>query len=350
MKRASFVGVVVGLFGSAAFGLAQAPTGTPTAAVPAAAAPEAPSAAEAARRATVYARFGDVTITVGDIEDQIAAQTTFRADRYADPARVRELADQMLELALFAAEAERRGHGERRKVRRGYEEVLVQQFIRGEFDERYRLADVADEDVAAYYEANRDEFVLPEQVRASHILVATEEEARALIEQARGMDLRGRRQLAREHSLDTESKLSGGDLRMFARTGLPAAAETGTPVHPAIVEAAFSLDERGEVYPRPVPVEERFSVVMLTLKRPGVTRSLEDAGPGIRRRLNQERRREAIDALVADLNARVQPQKHPERLAPIAIAPPSSAAGLPPHPEQARGHGHGHEHGHGHSH
>ncbi|MBC7173662.1 MAG: hypothetical protein H5U40_14575, partial [Polyangiaceae bacterium] len=142
---------------------------------------------------------------------------------------------------------------------------------------------------------------------------------------------------------DSETKLSGGDLRVFARSGLPAG-ESGTPVHPAIVAAAFSLDERGEVFPRPVPVEDKFSVVMLTAKRPGTTRSVEDSAPAIRRLLNQERRRAAIERLVEDLAARVRPAKHPERLAPIEIAAPSQPAGLPPHPEHDRAGEHGHSH------
>ncbi len=351
MKRATPFALFVAACGTAALGLAQAPAPAPAPSAPApagsptspASAGSSPSPADAERRATVYARFGDVTITVGEIEDEIAAQTTFRADRYADPERLRELADAIVERELLAAEGERRGYGARRKVERGYEEVLVQQFIRHEFDEPYRVGDVSDADVAAYYEAHRDQFVAPEQVRASHVLVATEEEARTIIQELRGMDQRARRQLARERSLDTETKLSGGDLRTFARNGL-AAGQTGTPVHPAIVEAAFSMSERGEVYSKPVPVDGKFSVVMLTMKRPGVTRSLEEAAPGIRRRLNQDRRREAIDRLVADLEARVRPEKHPERLAPIVIEPPATPAGLPPHPEH--GHGHGSEHTH----
>ncbi len=307
------------------------------------AAPAAPPADDAARRAAVYARIGDETITVGDIEDRIAAQTTFRADRYADPERLREFADSLVDVAVLSAEAERRGHGARRNVRRGYEEVLVQQLIREEFDEPFRNAPVSAADVAAYYEAHRDEFVVPDQVRASHILVATEQEAREIIAQVGPMDVRGRRQLARDRSLDTETKLSGGDLRAFTRSGLPPGQTTGTPVHPAIVEAAFSLDERGEVYPTPVPVDGRFSVVMLALRRPGVTRTLAEATPGITRRINQTRRREAIDRLVAELEARVRPEKHPERLDAIVVAPTAGPPGLPPHPETAA---QAHEHAH----
>jgi parvulin-like peptidyl-prolyl isomerase len=69
-----------------------------------------------------------------------------------------------------------------------------------------------------------------EQVRARHILVATEEEARNLLAQLQsGADFA---QIAREYSLDPSTKESGGDLGFFPR---------GTLVVPEVEDVAFSL-------------------------------------------------------------------------------------------------------------
>jgi foldase protein PrsA len=74
---------------------------------------------------------------------------------------------------------------------------------------------VTDEDIAGYYESHKADYTIPERVRASHILVETEQDAEEIIELlARGADFQS---LARERSLDTNSARVGGDLGYFPR-------------------------------------------------------------------------------------------------------------------------------------
>ena len=112
---------------------------------------------------------------------------------------------------------------------------------------------LTDEEIQAYYDAHADEFSRPEMVRASHILLASRDDAEELLNEARDADARGFRQLAREHSIDTETKLRGGDLRYFTRDGRAAGArEDDTPVDATLVEAAFGVEEVGGVAREPV--------------------------------------------------------------------------------------------------
>ncbi|GIP27514.1 hypothetical protein J23TS9_26440 [Paenibacillus sp. J23TS9] len=74
---------------------------------------------------------------------------------------------------------------------------------------------VSDDDVKKYFEENKATFDTPEQVKASHILVATKEEADAILKQLKdGADFAT---LAKEKSTDPGSKANGGDLGYFGR-------------------------------------------------------------------------------------------------------------------------------------
>jgi hypothetical protein len=181
------------------------------------------SAEETARRAQVVARIGEgdagITLTLGEVEDEINAMSPFVRARYRDENRLREYVENMVRLELLGREAETRGYGDDPEVRRTTLESAVQHMIRTEIDERITAASISEAEVLVYYEAHPEEFSRPEMRRASHILVATREEALALLERARGGDMRGFRALAQELSQDTETRSRGGDLRYFDAQG-----------------------------------------------------------------------------------------------------------------------------------
>lgn len=313
----------------------SAPRPSPTS--PAAA---ARSEADEARRARVYATVGDVRITVGRIEDEVAAMSPFLRARYRDPVKLRELADSLVRFELLAREGDRAGYGDRPVVQRSVNQAIVQNLIKTEFDEQITRESVTADEVRAYYDAHASEFGRPEMVRASHVLLATREEADQLLAEARAADARQFRELARRHSIDTETKLRGGDLRYFTRDGLPAGSrDDDTPVDSAIVAATFALQETGDVVAEPVAVGEHWSVVKLTGHRAAEQRTVEQAADGIRLRLWREKRQRAIDEFVDGLRRAHPPEVHAERLRPIRLdAAPPGAAQLPPGHPQLGGH------------
>lgn len=310
-----------------------APTPTP---------PAARTEADEARRARVYATVGDVRITVGRIEDEIAQMSPFLRARYRDPVKLRELADSLVRFELLAREAERDGYGDRQVVQRSVKQAIVQNLIKTEFDERVTRDSITAEEIQAYYDSHQDEFGRPAMVRASHVLLTTREEADALLTEARAADARQFRELARRHSIDTETKLRGGDLRYFTQNGLPAGArEDDTPVDPAIVTAAFALQNVGDVVSEPIAVGEHWSLVKLTGRRDAEQRTIEQASEGIRLRLWREKRQRAIDEFVDGLRRTHAPELHPDRMRPIRLdGPPPGAAQLPAGHPQVGGAGH----------
>jgi peptidyl-prolyl cis-trans isomerase C len=287
-----------------------------------------------ARRARVIARVGDVKITVGEVEDAINKQSPFLRSRYKHPERLKEFVGNMIRFELLAKEAKRRGYDENPAVVRSLKQNAVQRLIRREFDEKITPKTVPTEAVRGYYESHEEEFSRPEQVRAAHILVKTKKEAKALLEEAKEADIRGFRELAREHSIDTETKHRGGDLRYFTREGRPPGSKD-VPVDEALVEAAFSLEEVGDVTSEPVPVGDHFSIVKLIGHRPAEHDSLEEAEKRIRLRLWRERRQQAIEDFVDKLRKRFEPKVFDERMAPIELDPGEAAEGFAAEDEAA---------------
>ena len=141
---------------------------------------------------------------------------------------------------------------------------------------------LTDTEVQDYYDANIGRFSTPGQVRASHILLRTEDtdeaevEARAaaLAAEARGgADFA---ELARTHSEDEGSAVQGGDLGLFGR---------GRMV-PEFEAVAFEL-EVGAVSD-PVRSAFGFHVIKITEKRTEATQSFADVRDLIERTLRQE--------------------------------------------------------------
>ncbi|MFH0732737.1 MAG: peptidylprolyl isomerase [Candidatus Omnitrophota bacterium] len=73
---------------------------------------------------------------------------------------------------------------------------------------------ISDEDIELYYRQNKEQFLIPEKVKASHILLSSEDEAKnVLAELDAGADFSD---LARKYSKDL-TKDRGGDLGYFQR-------------------------------------------------------------------------------------------------------------------------------------
>ncbi len=280
---------------------------------------------EQARRAQAVATIGDVTISVGQIEDEIARQTPFMRARYRDRAELEELVGTLVRFELLAREAERRGMGTDAEVREATAQSAVQQMIRRDFDERITVESIPQPDVQAYYDAHPEEFSRAEVRRASQIVLETEEQARGLVEEARAADARRFRQLAQERSVDPESRQRGGDLRYFDDHGVsPNSADPA--VDEAIVRAGFALTNVGDVAD-PIQVgpaggNGRWTIVKLTGLRPAEHRGIEEAGQGIRLRLWRERRQEALEAFVVELRGQITTEVNYERMSGIRFDPP----------------------------
>ncbi|MBW2463862.1 MAG: peptidyl-prolyl cis-trans isomerase [Deltaproteobacteria bacterium] len=335
MRRASVTTLLLSLalFGlvsaasSAAFAQPEQPDPQPNA-VPQATDQADLTPEDRTRRAQVVVRVSGTEITVGDVEDQINAQSPFLRARFQDPARLRDFVQQMVRFELMAAAAVEKGYGEHPGVVRTRKQNAVQRMIRERFEVDLTPDTIPEAEIRAYYDGNDAEFHRPEMVRASHIQVAAREDAVALIAELSEQDARAFRQAAREHSVDNETKLRGGDLRYFTAEGQGMNAGDAA-VDTALAEAAFALTEVGDITGQPVVVGDVFSVVKLTGRRPEQHRTFEEAEQTIRLRTWRTRRQSGLEGLVTELRERLAPEIHDDRLAPIHLDPLPEPEGAP---------------------
>jgi peptidyl-prolyl cis-trans isomerase C len=194
------------------------------------------------------------------------------------------LLDRVIDFRLLAAEAERQNVDEdpaaetalaqaRAAVLR---EFLVQQTIEeGLTEENLR---------ALYEEKKAEEGFAQDQAHVRHILVRSEDEAKAAIEEIEGgADFA---EVAKKRSVDGSAQ-AGGDLGFITRD----------QVVPAFAEAAFAL-EAGETSSEPVQTQFGWHVIDV-IERRNVEPTFEDTAPQLR----QELAREIVTALVEDLRS-----------------------------------------------
>lgn len=151
---------------------------------------------------------------------------------------------------------------------------------------------VTDEDISTYYEENKDSFATPEQVRASHILVATKEEADEIKKELdEGADFAT---LAQEKSTDSSAS-NGGDLGFFGEGDMVEEFE----------KAAFSLDinEISE----PIKSDYGYHIIMKTDYKEATNPTLEDKKEEIRQILVDQQVSELSSTWLSDLrtNAKI---------------------------------------------
>ncbi len=273
-----------------------------------------------ARRAKVIATVGVETITVGEIEDLLNARSPYARKRFDNPQILKDFVEDQVQNSLFYQGAQKLGYGDDPQVVQFVDQTMIQLFFRKEFEEKVTPEDIADEDVAKYYEEHAEDFRQPEMRRARHILVGSPQEAQEMLERLATDDSASFRALAKQMSLDTETNMRGGDLLYFTEDGKLVGKE-GETVDPTLAKAAFGLAKTGD---RSAPLDlgdGQWSVLELTGIRPENVRTLEQASAWIRRRIWRDRHEAALEALVAELRAELKPEVYPERMGAIVLEP-----------------------------
>ena len=203
----------------------------------------------------ILARVGALTVTEAEVDEFIMGMGA-RGAQYNTPEGRRAVLTQIINNKLFLLDAQRNLYEAEAPFRAELAKLKEQLLIRYATDKALASATVSEAEVRAYYDENRDKFNTGESVNASHVLVATEEEALAVLSEIQSGAITFE-QAAQKYS-SCPSKENGGNLGDFGR---------GQMV-PEFDAAVFAMAE-GEVSAAPVKTQFGYHLIKLNSKSEG---------------------------------------------------------------------------------
>ena len=230
----------------------------------------------------VFAKVDGQPITQADVA-AVTATLGAQLAQLPEEARLRAVVDRIVDMRVIAAAAAKDGLEEsatyKARMAQVRTQLLVSEFVKSKVE-----AAVTPEMVKARYDKDVAAYDAPEEMRARHILVKTEDEAKAILaDLAKGGDFA---KIAGEKSEDPGSAKQGGDLGWFS---------AGDMV-PEFESAAAAL-KPGEVTQTPVKSQFGFHVIKLEEKRKQPVPTLDQVKDQVRQAVVGELFTEKLEAL-----------------------------------------------------
>jgi hypothetical protein len=178
-----------------------------------------------------------------------------------------------------------------------FDGLLIEKYV----GQVIRDVKVDEAEVQAYYDEHKKEFLLPERVQVSQILVQTEQKAVAVLHRVENAPEAEFRKAAREESSGPEA-FKGGVMGQYQRGDLPYDME----------KVIFALDA-GKVS-QVVESSYGYHIFRLDERFPPQLQSLSEAAPAVRVRLLEAKIKDALAAHLAGLKDTLSWKTFPENL------------------------------------
>ena len=227
----------------------------------------------------VVAKVGSVEIRESEMKLAIAGLDPQLANLPDEQKRVAALSS-LVDVKLLAADASKEGLGDDATFKQRIA-FLTERELHNAFFKKHVVDSVTPEEVKARYDKEIAAITPEDEVRARHILVKTEEEAKAIIK-----DLDASKdfiEIAKEKSTDP-NKSEGGDLGYFGK---------GRMV-PEFEAAAFAL-EKGTYSKEPVQTQFGFHVIKIEDKRKQEPPALEQVESQVRQLVMRDKYLELLE-------------------------------------------------------
>ena len=208
----------------------------------------------------------------------------------------KEVLDGLIGERVLYQEALRQGLDRDPKVQK----VMVNTLLRESVYANVRNSDFSDEELEGYFEAHKDEFVVPEKVQIKHILIRVsderpEAEAKALADEVRGRVAADPANSFRDVAMDFSEdayKRRGGDVGFVSAEGKPG-------LETAIVEKAFTM-KVGELSPV-FKTESGYSIVYVAQRRDRLERTFQQMKGSVLRKVKNDRLNSVLEEYVGKL-------------------------------------------------
>lgn len=282
------------------------------------------SAASAAEEdeGPVLARVGDVTVTAKEFEAAASRKTPENGTSLSMEEK-KEVLDRLVDQKALYLAAKERGIDRDPKVQK----VMINTLLREDVYASVRNSDFSPEELQAYFEEHRDEFIVPEKVQIKRILVkitperdeeASRERAKEVLAKLKA-DRTKFKELAAKYS-DDPYKRRGGDLGFLSREGKPG-------IDPAVVEKAFQMKvgELSEIF----KAGGGFNIVTVANHREEVVRTFEQMRGSVLRKVKNEKYKSLYESYVEDVRGKYEVNIDQEELASVDVAPAAAPPGFP---------------------
>jgi peptidyl-prolyl cis-trans isomerase C len=245
------------------------------------------SKSEGKKEGKVLAEVNSGSITTGDFDRELKNLPEYLKAMADTPQGRKEMLDTMVIRELILQQASKDGLDKGAEIEDKLQDLkkrlIVESFLKNKVEVESK---VSDEDMKKFYEQNKDKFKTGEQIKASHILVKTEKEAKDVLAKIKSGG--NFEELAKKSSVDSSSA-KGGDLGWFGK---------GSMV-PAFEKAALALKE-GQIS-EVVKSDFGFHIIKLTGKRPAGIRPFEEVKEQIKGAIMPTKQQEVFQKIKDEL-------------------------------------------------
>jgi len=252
------------------------------------------SAAIEKHKNTVLAEVNGKKITVNDFETAARRASPMQIQELGTPQGKKKFLDQMIRMWLLAQKARAAGLDKDPEAVRVMKNQLAS-IMHRELASKISEDDVTEAEMREFYDSHAENYHKPAKTRARVIMLKDRAQAKELLDRLT-KDKPSQhefRRLAQENSEDEETRLRGGDLRFFTRA--KDRKESDPKVDEAIVQAAFSLKNDGDIYPKLIKANGGFNVLMRTGFRKPLDISFKEAKPRLKMLVYREKRRVGVE-------------------------------------------------------
>ena len=278
----------------------------------------------AEQKGPFLAKVGSTTITQADYDREFQSLPEYAQQLFTDEQGREKFLNEIVNKEMLHQEALKKGLDKTPDFQKKVEEFKKITLVTELFEKDVMAkAKVSDQEVKAYYDEHKEEFAPTTQIKASHILVKTEDEAKRVMERLK----KGEKfaDIAKAVSIDKGSAINGGDLGYFSK---------GQMV-PEFEKAASSMNI-GDVSSVPVRTEFGYHIIKVTDKKKGPVIEFEKIKDMISQKLSGGKQKEAFEQYIAELKKNYKVEINKDALAVPSAGTEEKQKTTPAEPEQPK--------------